>query len=187
LGDPNGWGVRFGRELNATDDRGSFGATGLPVIDGKHIAPFAVRVDETTRRIEPAEAARLIPDRRFAHSRLAYRDVSAATNRFALIAAIVPAHVVTTHTLFCLRTIVSRQRQDFLCALFNSSTLNTIVRMLMGGHVTTGLIESLPIPNWTGDDRQVRIATLGQRLSVAPLDSDAKEELDAVVAQLYGL
>lgn len=185
LGAADGWGVHFGRELNATDDRRSFGAAGLPVIDGKHIAPFAVKIDESVRRIEPGDAARLLPDRRFAYPRLAYRDVSAATNRFALIAAIVPGQVVTTHTLFCLRTKVPRQQQDFLCGLFNSSTLNTIVRMLMGGHVTTGLIESLPVPKWTGDDRQLHIAALGKRLTDAPMDSDATEQLDVQVAQLY--
>src|SRR4030095_5207562 len=118
-------------------------------------------------------------------ARLAYRDVSAATNRHALIAAIVPAHVVTTHTLFCLRTTFPRQQQDFLCALFNSSTMNAIVRMLMGGHVTTSLIESLPVPKWTGDDGQLRIAALGKRLTDAPMDRAAKEELAALVARMY--
>ena len=186
LGDAAGWNAAFGRELNATDDRGSFGQTGLPVLDGKHIAPFTVMIAESDRRIERAEAERLMPDRRFARPRLAYRDVSAATNRFALIAAIVPAHVVTTHTLFCLRTPATRVQQEFLCALFNSAAMNGIVRMLMGGHVTTALIESLPVPAWTGDDRQLRIAALGRRLGAAPLDADAKEQLDREVEVLYG-
>jgi hypothetical protein len=186
LGGADGWNATFGRELNATDDRGSFGKTGLPVLDGKHIAPFTVLTAESDRRIERAEAERLMPDRRFARPRLAYRDVSAATNRFALIAAIVPAHVVTTHTLFCLRTPATRVHQEFLCGLFNSTTMNSIVRMLMGGHVTTALIESLPVPTWTGDDRQLRIAALGRRLCAAPLDADAKEQLDREVEVLYG-
>jgi len=186
LGDANGWNARFGRELNATDDRDSFGSTGLPVLDGKHIAPFAVLAEESPRRIDPEVAARLLPDRRFTRERLAYRDVSASTNRLALIAAIIPANVVTTYTLFCLRTAASHQQQDFLCALFNSGTMNAIVRMLMGGHVTTALIESLPVPKWTGDDRQLRIAALGKRLAEAPLDVAAKEELDREVEQIYG-
>ena len=44
LGDPGGWGVRFGRELNATDDRHAFRTAGggLPVVEGKHIEPFRV-------------------------------------------------------------------------------------------------------------------------------------------------
>ena len=46
LGDPDGWHVTFGRELNATDDKRHFvsGGTGLPVIDGKHIQPVRDRL-----------------------------------------------------------------------------------------------------------------------------------------------
>jgi hypothetical protein len=44
----------------------------------------------------------------------------------------------------------------------------------------------LPVPTWTGDDRQVRIAALGRRLCAAPLDADAKEQLDREVEVLYG-
>ena len=57
LGDPQGWGVRFGRELNATDDRGHFRErTGrasklLPVVEGKHLAPFQVDLARSTRGI----------------------------------------------------------------------------------------------------------------------------------------
>ena len=34
---------------------------------------------------------------------LAYREVAAATNRLTLIAAILPADTITTHTVFCLK------------------------------------------------------------------------------------
>ncbi|RPI56967.1 MAG: hypothetical protein EHM50_11900, partial [Lysobacterales bacterium] len=39
LGAADGWGVRFGRELNATDDRRHFHSNkgGMPVLEGKHI------------------------------------------------------------------------------------------------------------------------------------------------------
>ena len=69
--------------------------------------------------------------------------------------------------------------------MFNSGTLNAIVRILMGGHVTTALIESLPVPKWTGDDRQLRIASLGRRLLDAPMDVAAKEALDREVELVY--
>src|SRR5205814_5116641 len=44
LGSEAGWHARFGRELNATDDRDAFrpGRQGLLVVDGKHIEPFRV-------------------------------------------------------------------------------------------------------------------------------------------------
>src|SRR6185295_5581648 len=47
LGSASGWSLRFGRELNATDDRGAFrdDARGLPVVDGRHVEPFHVALD----------------------------------------------------------------------------------------------------------------------------------------------
>ena len=48
----DGWNARFGRELNATDDRGHFyeGQSGLPVIEGKHIEPFRALVDRAAQQ-----------------------------------------------------------------------------------------------------------------------------------------
>jgi hypothetical protein len=187
LGSPDGWGVRFGRELNATEDRDGLGFTGLPVIEGKHLQPFTVDVGSAQARIMPAEARRRLPNRRFERERLAYRDVSAVANRLSLIAAVVPAGVVTTHTLFCLRTPLAADQQDFLCGLFNSYVLNAVVRMLMGGHLTTSLIEDLPIPRWTGDDDQRRIAALSRRLTHRPASPLTHAALQAAVARLYEL
>ncbi len=185
VGGRNGWSAEFGRELNATDDRATFGATGLPVIEGKHIAPFAAAIDAPAHRIERRRAREKLPGESFARARLAYRDVSSVTNRLSLIAAIVPPNVVTTHTLLCLRTPMPLVRQHFLCGLFNSYVLNALVRMLMGGHVTTSLVESLPIPVWTGDPMQRRIAVLARRLSWRPHDETSHAELQAAIASLY--
>src|SRR4030095_1735587 len=96
--------IHFGRELNATDDRAHFGRTGLPVLEGKQIDPFRARVADATSFIDRRVAERLLRRRTpIDRPRLAYREVAAATNRLTLIAAIVPASVVTTHTIFCLR------------------------------------------------------------------------------------
>ena len=187
LGSRHGWGLQFGRELNASDDRSSFGVEGLPVIEGKHLRPFAVDQSTSTLRVTAEEAQCLLPDRRFERARLAYRDVSAVGNRVTLIAAIVPAGVVTTHTLFCLRNVISTDAQDFLCGLFNSYVLNAVVRLLMGGHLTTSLIEDLPAPRWTGDRVQLRIARLARRLAQRPDASGTRAILHAAVAHLYGL
>jgi hypothetical protein len=185
LGDAAGWAVQFGRELNATEDRASFGAEGLPVIEGKHLGPFAVDLAHPAHRITRSRALALLSDRRFARPRLAYRDVSGATNRLALIAAIVPPDVVTTHTVFCLRTPLEPLRQQFLCGLFNSSTLDTVVRMLMGGHVTTSLVEALPVPLWTGSPDQLAVASLAAQLHDDPRNAGALAELNARVARMY--
>ena len=187
LGSREGWNVQFGRDLNATDDRDSLGTSGLPVIEGKHLQPFVADVDAATARIAQAEASRRFPDRRYERPRLGYRDVSAVANRLSLIAAVVPQGVLSTHTVFCLRTSIDAARQHFLCGLFNSYVLNAVVRMLMGGHLTTGLVEELPVPNWTGDDDQRRISALARRLARYPGSGRSLALLQAAVAHLYRL
>ena len=188
LGSPDGWAAEFGRELNATEDRIAFGNKGLPIIEGKHVSPFEALTSAPAHRIEQEHACQRLPGRHYERARLAYRDVSAVTNRLSLIAAVVPPDVVTTHTLLCLRTPVPLVRQHFLCALFNSYVLNAIVRMLMGGHVTTTLVESLPVPVWTGDVLQRRIASAARRLSRRSRATSALHaNLQASIARLYAL
>jgi hypothetical protein len=187
LGAEAGWQARFGRELNATEHRSYFGTSGLPVLEGKHVRPFAVETRGAGCRIARRDAARLLPARGFEHARLAYRDVSGVSNRVSLIAAIVPAGAVTSHTLFCLRNRFPLEQQHFLCGLFNSYVLNAMVRLLMGGHLTTSLIEALPVPVWTGTADQRLIARLSARLSTRPESAKAAARLHAAVARLYGL
>jgi hypothetical protein len=188
LASREGWHASFGRELNVTEDRPSFGERGLPVIAGKHIQPFRTDAHDPPFRIEAAEAARLLPDRRYEHARLAYRDVSGVSNRLSLIAAVVPANVVTTHTLYCLRTPLGPDVQHFLCGVLNSWVVNLLVRMLMGGHVTTGLVEGLPVPAWRGTAVERRIARLARRLATGPTPGRAASAaLQASVARHLGL
>ena len=187
LGSANGWHVEFGRELNVTEDRGSFGERGLAVIEGKHIQPFVTDTQAPRFRITTAAAVAVLPNRAFERARLAYRDVSAVSNRQSLIAAIVPADVVTTHTLFCIKTPLDLERQQFLCACFNSYVLNAIVRMLMGGHLTTSLVESLPVPPWTGSATQRQIARLSGRLASGRTATKTSSLLQALVAREYGV
>ena len=187
LGSPDGWGIAFGRELNVTEDRGAFGERGLPVIEGKHIQPFVTDIRAPRFRITASAAVGAMPSRAFERARLAYRDVSAVSNRQSLIAAIVPGHVVTTHTLFCLKTTVDLERQHFLCACFNSFVLNAVVRMLMGGHLTTSLVESLPVPPWMGSPRQRRIARLARRLAAVEASARLSARLQALVALDYSV
>lgn len=190
LGAQAGWGISFGRELNATEDGDAFGSEGLPVLDGKHIEQFTVTIPPECRRIPMAEAGRRLPDRRFTRRRLAYRDVSGVGNRHTVIAAIIPAGVVTTHTLFCLRQTLDDERQAFLCGLLNSRSVNAWVRMFMGSHVTTSLLEQLPAAPWTGTPAQRVIAALATQLIDGAADAGAsalRSELDERVARLYAV
>jgi hypothetical protein len=148
LGDEAGWCVRFSRELNASDDRHAFvkhtgGSNARPIVEGKQIEPFRVSLERCRLQLDPrATIRRTLPQR----ARLAYRDVASPTNRLTLIAAIIPARAVTTHTLFCLTTRLPLAEQHVLCALLNSFVANYLIRLRVNTHVTATLMSRLPVP-----------------------------------------
>ena len=186
LGEPGSWGARFGRELNVTDDRAVLhnGGNGLPVIEGKHLDSFRLRGAGTRWTVSAPDADRLLAGRHL-RRRLAYRDVASPTNRLTLIAAVLPAGCVSTHTVFCLRTPLSRAAQQFLCGLFNSFVLNYLVRLRVATHVTTAIVERLPVPGRDDPSPAIRrIAALARVLSHRE-DPSALALLNATVAHLY--
>ena len=193
LSDPAGWGAAFGRELNASDDRPHMvpAGGGLPVLEGKHIEPFRALPAASNLAIPHGAASRLLDaGRTFQRPRLAYRDVSSATNRLTLIAAIVPAGCVTVHSLFCLRTPLPLRQQLFLAAIMNSLVANYFVRFWVSSHVTTAIIGRLPVPRPPANSAAFRgVAALSAALSLAPspLTHPAYPRLQARVARLYGL
>jgi hypothetical protein len=191
LGADDGWHVTFGRELNASDDRAALAVRGTrngarPVVEGKHLEPFRVALDRCAWEISPAADGR-VPRR----ARLAYRDVASATNRLTLIAAIVPAHGVTTHTLFCLKTPLPAAAQHVLGALLNSFVANYLVRLRVNTHVTAALMSRLPVPLVRADDEAFdTLHHLAARLAEAgppPEDRPDYARLQAIAARLYGL
>lgn len=193
LGDPDGWGVRFGRELNASDDRPQFverspvSRDQCPILEGKHVQPFSVNVSAARSAIPQAVAARLLDRARtFGRARLAYRDVSSATNRLTLIAAVIPPGAVTTHTLFCLKGDLPPDVHHFLCGVFNSFVANYLVRLRVTTHVTAGIIDRLPVPRPSEDSAAFReIVRLARTLSAAPGETGAAARLQGAVARLY--
>jgi hypothetical protein len=191
LGDRAGWHVRFGRELNASDDSGHFddSPTGLPVVEGKHLAPFTVDLTAARRRISPAVAATLVDRARtFGRARLGYREVASATNRLTLIAAIVPAGAITTHTVFCLKDELDLDWQWYLCGMLNSFVANYLVRQRVSTHVSSGIIDRLPVPPPRPHAPRFRaIVELSASLAVPPLAAVAYARLQALAACEYGL
>ena len=193
LGDAAGWNLRFGRELNATDDRHHFvrapigGA--LPVVEGKQIAPFVVDVERSRFGIPRATARTLLdPARTFDRPRLAYRDVAASTNRLTLIAAIVPAGTVTTHTLFCSKDDLDTDELRFLCGMFNSFVANYLVRFHVGTHVTTAIVSRLPMPRPGRRSRPFEeIPSVVAGLIADPGDRARHARLQGAAAHAYGL
>jgi hypothetical protein len=136
---------------------------------------------------ESAEADTRVPRR----ARLAYRDVASATNRLTLIAAIIPARAVTTHTLFCVRTPLPLARQRVLCALLNSYVANYLVRLRVNTHVTVSLISRLPVPTLLPTHRLfARLVACAEALSTGtgPIEEmDEYAETQAISAYLYRL
>ncbi len=182
-----GWHVHFGRELNATDDRKHFGAEGLPVLEGKLLDPFRVRIADAETFVERRIAERLLSGRsRIDRPRLGYREVASATNRQTLIAAMIPALAVTTHTIFCLREALEEDRQWFLCGVFNSFVANYCVRLRGGTHVPAAVIQQLPVPWPVAGAAMKSIAAKARRCAADSRDEDAAR-LQAEVARLYGL
>ena len=187
--DSHGWSAHFSRELNATDDRRHFGApaSGLPIIEGKHVEPFRVHPELARAGIARSSARRLLDPSRYGRPRLAYRDVAGASNRLTLIAAVLPANCVSTHTLFCLRTPVPLAAQHFLCGLFNSFVVNYLVRMRVTTHVTTATVERLPLPRQDDSPRAFREIAAIARLLSRRGDTSASARLQSTVASLYQL
>ena len=197
LSDGAGWQVRFGRELNATDDRPHFvRLTGarkaiLPVVEGKQITPFQVDLARSESGIPIGTAARLL-DRAatFERNRIAYRDVASATNKLTLIAAMLPRGTVSTHTVFCLKTALDERSQWCLLGLLNSFVANYLVRLQVTTHVTTALLARLPVPRPRENTAQFdRLVDLAKRISKRGLQESSAEyaELNAIAAGLYAI
>jgi hypothetical protein len=188
LSDPRAWNARFGRELNATDDRRHFrsGGAGFPVFEGKALEPFRANTKATSYRITERDATKRLGDRCL-RRRLAYRDVASATNRVTLIAALLPARSASTHTVFCLRTPLAARAQHFLCGLFNSFVVNYLVRLRVTTHVTTAIVERLPIPCESDCGELFDAIAAAARLLARAPNPDVCARMNARVAEIYQL
>jgi hypothetical protein len=191
LGSEAGWNVHFGRELNASDDLATFvpfsgSPDGRPVLEGKQIEPFRSFPGRSRYEL-PADASTRVPRR----ARLAYRDIASATNRLTLIAAVLPARVVTTHTLFCLKTPLPSASQHVLCALLNSFVANYLIRLRVNTHVTSALVSRLPVPVVDPlDPAFTRLADISRTLarSTGPAEQLPEyAELQARAAHLFAV
>jgi len=192
LSDAAGWNATFGRELNATDDREWFTDVPgqVPVVDGKHVDPFVVKLGACRRWIrDPAAFALTRAGRAAADARLAYRDVASATNRLTLIAAILPPRAAAVHTLFCLKAPPPVRTQRVLCALLNSLVANFLVRAWVTTHLGSTTVERLPAPRPSDDSRAwAELASLAHRLErPGQAFGQAYVELQARMLHMYGL
>jgi hypothetical protein len=89
--------------------------------------------------------------------------------------------------VFCLRTPLPLIAQRFLCGLFNSLVVNYLVRFWVTTHVTTTIVERLPIPR--EDDVGAvyqEVGSIARALSRRD-DSALEARLNAVIAKMYQL
>lgn len=192
LGSARSWRAQFGRELNASDDRGLLerGTAGLPVIEGKHLAPFVVDLSAVRHRVRATAASRRLRTlSTLGRSRLACRDITSAQNRLTLIAAVIPARSVTTHTVLCLKTPLDLDSQHFLCGVLNSFVANYLMRLQVSSHVTAAGLARLPVPRLDSSASSFReIAAVARGLAARSAGrDDASARIQALVARLYGL
>jgi Eco57I restriction-modification methylase len=191
LSDPAGWGVTFGRELNASDDRDCLTDRPRPddliVIEGKHLEAFRARLDLAPARASRGRVARRLGQRAAVvdEPRLAYREVAASTNRTTLIAAILPPGTVSVHTVFCRRGKLPSRDERVLCALLNSYVANYWVRRWVTLHVTATVMARLPVPCPAGGLFE-ELEAAYVRLAAGPVP-DMEARFQAACAVAYGL
>ena len=122
--------------------------------------------------------------------RIGYRDVASATNKLTLIAAMLPAETVSTHTVFVLKTPLDDESQWCLLGLMNSLVANYLIRLRVTTHVTAATMARLPVPRpAAGSPAFDTLVALSRNLAVKGVD-DAEREyvtVNALAAQLYGL
>jgi hypothetical protein len=186
LAGAKGWNARFGRELNATEDRPHFLPLGSrrslrPIVEGKQVSPFQIDLSRSTHGVTTKTAMR---------ARIAYRDVASATNKLTLIAAMLPANAVSTHTVFCLKSDLDERAQWCLLGLLNSLAANYLVRLNVTTHVTASLMSRLPVPRPSVHSPAFgRLVALARSLASTGIDNNAGDyaELNTIAARLYGL
>ena len=151
-------------------------------------SPFASTPIDRRCDISAHNAGRLLDGATtFSRTRLAYRDVASSTNRLSLIAAVLPPGVVTTHSLFCLKTMLSGDNQAFLCAMLNSYVANYLVRQVMTTHLGSATVEALRVPKPRYDSPLFEeVVELAHELRRAH-DDRAYARVQALAARCYEL
>ena len=196
LGDAGGWQAKFGRELNATDDRPHFVTNDrrhgnvVPIVEGKLLSPFQIDLARASAAIPLSAAGRLAGSAALKRARIAYRDVASATNKLTLIAALLPAGAISTHTVFVLKTPLAERDQWCLLGLLNSFVANFLVRARVTTHVTTGLMARLPVPRPVAQSSLFdELVELSQEIAAIGVGQAATQyaRLNAVAARAYGL
>jgi hypothetical protein len=226
------WNLSLSREFDMTNDHRLFksdpGPDRLPLYEGKMIHQFTHTlrsprywVDEREGRSailgRKAETGQLLGYQRY---RLGFRDIARNTDQRTFISTLIPpafhGNKIPTVELVdgAGNDLISEPQQLFLCALWNSFTVDWLVRLKVTATLNFFHIYQLPIPRLTAKvtvfrlivQRAARLVCTtpefadlwaevlpGTSWSPSVAASDAGErarlraEIDGLVAHLYGL
>ncbi len=208
--------VTFGREAHMTDDSHRFTPIArvntneaLPLHEGKTFHQYTDRWKTEPRYAIRLDAMRDKPNwlRASGHYRLAFREISRATDERTMISAIIPPGHVFGHKGTCEKT--PWQRPDatalILCSVFNSFAFDWCLRRKIAASVSLFMLNGCPVP--TLSEEAARFLAHGalrlscqhsgyarlwrQQLNTAQtfLEDRAtlRAAIDAVIAHGYGL
>ena len=206
------WYIETYSEFHMTSDSDLFNteSSGYPLLEGKCIHQYDATFATPTRWVVSSEGEERLhkrwkcspeelPNRGY---RIAWRDITNATNERTLIATLIPPAVFCGNTLNLIELdSLSIKEQVGLVAMMNALTPDFLLRCRVSTHINAFYIKQLPIPR----DRTVlqSLGNLAQPLLVGrdfekaregseeitdPKERDLrKATIDAHVAKLYGL
>ena len=142
--------------------------------------------------------------------RIAFRDVTNATNTRTMVCCLVPGRSILVHPApYLVRRRGTERDEAFLLGVLSSRIFDWYARRIVELHLTFELLDRMPIPEClSGDNRYQRLVHLSGRLAAVdsryatwakavgvPVGSVSDEasqraaeaEIDALVAHLYGL
>ncbi len=223
---PGQWNLRFSAEFHMTNDSHLFktesGKGRLPLYEGKMIWHFDHLYADPKWWVEENEGRLNLLGKEddsgqklgYESIRLGFRDITATTNERSLIASIIPAKCYAGNTLVVSSTQNDPHTLVFVTSLFDSFTIDWLIRKKITAHCNMFYMYQLPIPRLTKKDAALlsiveRTARLicttsefddlakdifGGRAtakSVGVTESVAcaklRAELDGLIAHLYGL
>lgn len=190
--------------------------TGFPLFEGKMIHQFdpyfstpRFWIDETKgfERVKNSKSADWFRSYRFA-----FREVSSGENERTCIATVLPRNTFAGHTLW-VGLAPAFDTMLYYVSIVNSLCFDWVARFKVNVHVTLTIMSQLPLPRLTAGDpffdaivpRAARLtctspafadlwqAVMGELWTPASGVTDAvarqslRDELDALVAHLYGL
>jgi len=223
------WNLVLCNEFHMTNDSHLFqtepGNGKLPLYEGKMIWQFDHQYLEPRYFVDEKAGRKVILGRKsdtdqkldYQNPRLGFRDIASNTNERTLVSTIIPPafHGNKIPTAKILdedgALLLKPKEQLFLCALWNSFTLDYVIRQKVTTTLNFHFIYSLPVPRLTTNQKYFSsIVTRAAKLicttpefdelavaaglkshhdgvTDATVRAQLRAELDGIVAHLYGL